>query len=113
MQQLRLKGEGGKKINKKIKIKQPRERRCLHEVKTQQDNGGKSVREREKSPKAICQNVEVRFKCCRNAYPKVHWLPRFSMLIMCLQIRDEKSKDSKLVGISLVIYVFSRDRNCI
>lgn len=44
------------------------------EVKTQQDNGGKFVREREKRPKAICQNPEVRLKCWHNAYPKVLWL---------------------------------------
>lgn len=31
---------------------------------------------------------------------------------MCLQIRDEKSKESKLVSISLVTYVSSTGRDC-
>lgn len=54
------------------------------------------MRERGKSLRAICQNPEVRFKCWRNAYPKVLWLPRFSMLIMCLQIRDEEKQGQQV-----------------
>lgn len=50
-----------------------------------------------KAPRQSAKILKSDLSAGRNAYPKVLWLPRFSMLIMCLQIRDEKSKESKLV----------------
>lgn len=52
---------------------------------------------RRKAPRQSAKILKSDLSAGRNAYPKVLWLPRFSMLIMCLQIRDEESKESKLV----------------
>lgn len=98
-----------------IKIKQPREHTVdiSTKLKLNRTMVADLCVKGKKAPRQSAKILKSDISAGRNAYPKVLWLPRFSMLITCLQIRDEKSKESKLVSISLVIYVFSRGRNCI